>query len=173
MSTAPFARLFLTEHGRVVTNVVYLCRHNVWSVWRFLCIALCGHAKWRFLYIPYRYKHCVVMQGDVFCIFHIVTSMVRSMKFFVYSCRHKHCFRHCLRFAGAFLIPYLLMLAAAGIPLFYMELALGQYNKTGAITCWGRLCPLFKGNSNNFPTFIATLLFSYRMSLRKTYNLSD
>ncbi|XP_048746684.2 sodium-dependent dopamine transporter-like isoform X2 [Ostrea edulis] len=46
---------------------------------------------------------------------------------------------------GAFLIPYLLMLGAAGIPLFYMELALGQYNKTGAITCWGRLCPLFKG----------------------------
>lgn len=37
------------------------------------------------------------------------------------------------------------MLSVAGIPLFYMELALGQYNKTGAITCWGRLCPLFKG----------------------------
>lgn len=37
------------------------------------------------------------------------------------------------------------MLSLAGIPLFYMELALGQYNKTGAITCWGRLCPLFKG----------------------------
>ncbi|XP_062601592.1 sodium-dependent dopamine transporter-like [Saccostrea cucullata] len=46
---------------------------------------------------------------------------------------------------GAFLFPYLLMLCLAGIPLFYMELALGQYNKTGAITCWGRLCPLFKG----------------------------
>lgn len=46
---------------------------------------------------------------------------------------------------GAFLIPYVLMLSVAGIPLFYMELALGQYNKTGAITCWGRLCPLFKG----------------------------
>ncbi|XP_061189657.1 sodium-dependent dopamine transporter-like [Saccostrea echinata] len=46
---------------------------------------------------------------------------------------------------GAFLIPYVLMLALAGIPLFYMELAIGQYNKTGAITCWGRLCPLFKG----------------------------
>ncbi|KAK3084699.1 hypothetical protein FSP39_017685 [Pinctada imbricata] len=46
---------------------------------------------------------------------------------------------------GAFLIPYLMMLCAGGIPLFYMELALGQYNRTGAITCWGRLCPLFKG----------------------------
>ncbi|KAL1490958.1 hypothetical protein ABEB36_011627 [Hypothenemus hampei] len=46
---------------------------------------------------------------------------------------------------GAFLIPYCIMLVIGGIPLFYMELALGQYNRKGAITCWGRLCPLFKG----------------------------
>ncbi|XP_064620284.1 sodium-dependent dopamine transporter-like isoform X2 [Lineus longissimus] len=46
---------------------------------------------------------------------------------------------------GAFLIPYALMLAAGGIPLFYMELALGQFQRKGAITCWGRICPLFKG----------------------------
>ena len=48
---------------------------------------------------------------------------------------------------GAFLIPYVLMLIMGGIPLFYMELALGQYNRKGAITCWGRISPLFKGNS--------------------------
>lgn len=47
--------------------------------------------------------------------------------------------------SGCFLIPYVMMLIAAGIPLFYMELALGQFNRTGAITCWGGLCPLFKG----------------------------
>ena len=46
---------------------------------------------------------------------------------------------------GAFLIPYILMLVFGGIPLFYMELALGQYYRTGAITCWARICPLFKG----------------------------
>ncbi|CAL1542901.1 unnamed protein product, partial [Lymnaea stagnalis] len=46
---------------------------------------------------------------------------------------------------GAFLIPYTLMLIIGGIPLFYMELALGQFNKTGAITCWAAICPLFKG----------------------------
>ncbi|XP_035709046.1 sodium-dependent dopamine transporter [Folsomia candida] len=46
---------------------------------------------------------------------------------------------------GAFLIPYVTMLLIGGIPLFYMELALGQYNRKGAITCWGRLVPLFKG----------------------------
>ncbi|XP_015376743.1 PREDICTED: sodium-dependent dopamine transporter [Diuraphis noxia] len=46
---------------------------------------------------------------------------------------------------GAFLIPYCTMLLVGGIPLFYMELALGQFYQTGAITCWGRLVPLFKG----------------------------
>lgn len=37
------------------------------------------------------------------------------------------------------------MLLVGGIPLFYMELALGQFHRKGAITCWGRLVPLFKG----------------------------
>nr|KAG5690225.1 hypothetical protein BaRGS_026677 [Batillaria attramentaria] len=46
---------------------------------------------------------------------------------------------------GAFLIPYTLMLFMGGIPLFYMELALGQFNRNGAITCWASICPLFKG----------------------------
>lgn len=38
-----------------------------------------------------------------------------------------------------------MMVVLAGIPLFFMELALGQYNRQGAITTWGRVCPLFKG----------------------------
>ncbi|KAI6241590.1 Transporter [Aphelenchoides fujianensis] len=46
---------------------------------------------------------------------------------------------------GAFLIPYTIMVLLAGIPLFYMELALGQYYRKGAISTWGRICPLFKG----------------------------
>ncbi|XP_065199534.1 sodium-dependent dopamine transporter [Planococcus citri] len=46
---------------------------------------------------------------------------------------------------GAFLIPYCIMLFVGGIPLFYMELALGQFYRRGAITCWGRIVPLFKG----------------------------
>lgn len=48
-------------------------------------------------------------------------------------------------FSGAFLIPYLLFLAIAGMPLFYMELALGQYNREGAATVW-KICPIFKGD---------------------------
>ncbi|CRK96201.1 CLUMA_CG009629, isoform A [Clunio marinus] len=46
---------------------------------------------------------------------------------------------------GAFLIPYCIMLLVGGIPLFYMELALGQHERRGAITTWGNLVPLLKG----------------------------
>ncbi|XP_043197341.1 sodium-dependent dopamine transporter-like isoform X3 [Amphibalanus amphitrite] len=37
------------------------------------------------------------------------------------------------------------MLVLGGIPLFFMELCIGQFNRKGAITCWGNLVPLFKG----------------------------
>ncbi|XP_021918357.1 sodium-dependent noradrenaline transporter-like isoform X2 [Zootermopsis nevadensis] len=45
---------------------------------------------------------------------------------------------------GAFLIPYTLMMVFGAVPLFYMELILGQYNRQGPISVW-RICPLFKG----------------------------
>ncbi|XP_049816938.1 sodium-dependent noradrenaline transporter-like [Aethina tumida] len=45
---------------------------------------------------------------------------------------------------GAFLIPYTLMLVFGAVPLFYMELILGQFNRQGPISIW-RICPLFKG----------------------------
>ncbi|XP_067933077.1 sodium-dependent dopamine transporter-like [Watersipora subatra] len=46
---------------------------------------------------------------------------------------------------GAFLVPYAIMLVFGGIPLFYMELALGQFHRKGAISSWGKICPIFKG----------------------------
>ncbi|NP_001191502.1 serotonin transporter [Aplysia californica] len=46
---------------------------------------------------------------------------------------------------GAFLIPYLIMLIFGGLPLFYMELALGQFQRCGCFTVWKRLCPMLKG----------------------------
>lgn len=45
---------------------------------------------------------------------------------------------------GAFLIPYVVMLVFVGIPLFYMELAIGQYSSSGPLTCWD-FAPIFKG----------------------------
>ncbi|XP_055346500.1 sodium-dependent serotonin transporter-like [Paramacrobiotus metropolitanus] len=46
---------------------------------------------------------------------------------------------------GAFLIPYTVMLILGGMPLFYLELALGQYYRSGCISIWRYICPLFKG----------------------------
>ncbi|GFV23369.1 sodium-dependent serotonin transporter [Trichonephila clavipes] len=46
---------------------------------------------------------------------------------------------------GAFLIPYVIMLVFGGLPLFYLELALGQYYRNGCITIWDKLCPMMKG----------------------------
>lgn len=37
----------------------------------------------------------------------------------------------------------------AGMPLFYMELALGQYNREGAAGVW-KICPIFKGRKSQF-----------------------
>lgn len=45
---------------------------------------------------------------------------------------------------GAFLVPYVLMLFLCGIPLFYMELNLGQFTSLGCVSVW-RMAPLLKG----------------------------
>ncbi|XP_033631857.1 sodium- and chloride-dependent glycine transporter 1-like [Asterias rubens] len=45
---------------------------------------------------------------------------------------------------GAFLIPYLIMILVAGLPMFFMELSFGQFASQGCLTIW-KICPLFKG----------------------------
>ena len=42
------------------------------------------------------------------------------------------------------MIPYVLMLVFGAMPLFYMEVILGQFNRQGPISLW-RICPIFKG----------------------------
>uniref|UniRef100_A0A8C9G8C7 Transporter n=1 Tax=Pavo cristatus TaxID=9049 RepID=A0A8C9G8C7_PAVCR len=46
---------------------------------------------------------------------------------------------------GAFLIPYFIFLFGGGLPVFFLEVVLGQYTSEGGITCWEKICPIFTG----------------------------
>ncbi|XP_046505578.1 sodium- and chloride-dependent taurine transporter-like, partial [Equus quagga] len=45
----------------------------------------------------------------------------------------------------AFLIPYFIFLFGGGLPVFFLEVIIGQYTSEGGITCWEKICPLFSG----------------------------
>jgi len=45
---------------------------------------------------------------------------------------------------GVFLIPYFIFLFLLGIPLFFLEVNLGQFTSQGPVQCW-RMAPIFKG----------------------------
>ncbi|XP_038144351.1 sodium- and chloride-dependent GABA transporter 2-like [Cyprinodon tularosa] len=46
---------------------------------------------------------------------------------------------------GVFLIPYCVFLFCCGIPVFFLETALGQYTSEGGVTAWRKICPMFEG----------------------------
>ncbi|XP_053407539.1 sodium- and chloride-dependent GABA transporter 1-like [Mercenaria mercenaria] len=60
---------------------------------------------------------------------------------------------------GAFLIPYIICLVTCGLPLFIMELALGQYMSIGNVETWARLIPAFKGIG------IASFIVTFQMNI--------
>uniref|UniRef100_A0A8C8JNK8 Transporter n=1 Tax=Oncorhynchus tshawytscha TaxID=74940 RepID=A0A8C8JNK8_ONCTS len=45
---------------------------------------------------------------------------------------------------GVFLIPYMIIVFIGGIPVFFLEIALGQFMKQGGVSAWN-IAPLFKG----------------------------
>ena len=49
--------------------------------------------------------------------------------------------------SGAFLIPYLIFLIFGGIPIFFLEVSIGQYLSEGGITSWMRLAPITAGKT--------------------------
>ncbi len=49
-----------------------------------------------------------------------------------------------LSISAVFFIPYVIMLFFVGMPIFFLELSLGQYTRAGPLTCW-EMAPLFKG----------------------------
>ncbi|XP_064466994.1 sodium-dependent neutral amino acid transporter B(0)AT3-like [Ornithodoros turicata] len=60
---------------------------------------------------------------------------------------------------GAFLIPYFIMLAIEGMPVFYMELAIGQRLRKGAIGVWNLVSPYTGGIG------IASAVVSFNVAL--------
>nr|AKN21425.1 slc6a-5 [Schmidtea mediterranea] len=60
---------------------------------------------------------------------------------------------------GAFLVPYFIMLLIAGIPIFYFELALGQFSSSGPISIW-KVQPMFKGIGYSM-LIVATIVSVY------------
>ena len=46
---------------------------------------------------------------------------------------------------GVFLIPYTIMLILEGIPLFYLEIAIGQRKGLGSVMVWNNIHPYLGG----------------------------
>uniref|UniRef100_A0A1I8HU19 Transporter n=1 Tax=Macrostomum lignano TaxID=282301 RepID=A0A1I8HU19_9PLAT len=62
---------------------------------------------------------------------------------------------------GAFLLPYFLMNIFQAVPLFYMELVLGQVNQHGPIRVWD-ICPLARGIglAQNLMTYLVAFYYN-------------
>lgn len=54
---------------------------------------------------------------------------------------------------GAFFIPYFIFFFTCGIPVFFLEVALGQYTSQGSVTAWRKICPLLQGECSPLPSY--------------------
>lgn len=41
----------------------------------------------------------------------------------------------------------MIVVVISGIPIFFLEVSLGQFTKLGAIKAWDSLCPIISGKS--------------------------
>lgn len=69
---------------------------------------------------------------------------------------------------GAFLIPFAIFMILVGVPVMYLELAVGQFTSRGPILSWV-MTPLFKGVGismnwiNNYVNIYYIMLLSYSL----------
>ena len=46
------------------------------------------------------------------------------------------------------MVPYIVMLFAMGLPIFFLELTIGQYSGLGPNKAFQRMAPIFHGKCN-------------------------
>ena len=63
------------------------------------------------------------------------------------------------RIIGAFLIPYWIMLFAEGLPMFLLEMAIGQRLRKGSLGAWDRVSPYWGGIG------VASAIVSFNVAL--------
>ncbi|XP_013416294.1 sodium- and chloride-dependent neutral and basic amino acid transporter B(0+)-like, partial [Lingula anatina] len=69
----------------------------------------------------------------------------------------------CYRNGGAvFFIPYCIMLFLVGMPIFFLELSLGQFTSSGPLTCW-KFAPMFTGLGVGMVIVSALVAIYYNM----------
>lgn len=70
--------------------------------------------------------------------------------------------------AGAFLIPFIIMLFLTGIPLVFLELSFGQFASQGVVSVW-KASPLFQGVG--WAMFIVSVLIAIYYNMIIAYTL--
>jgi len=73
------------------------------------------------------------------------------------------------RLAGAFLVTYGVAMVLCGIPIFFQEVAIGQYLGAGGMTLVGQLCPILKGESGVIATAVSLVSLSSLKVLAYNY----
>ena len=72
---------------------------------------------------------------------------------------------------GSFLIPYVIMLIFTGLPLFFIEMGMGQFSSLGPISIW-RAVPIFRGTyvcTSTQPTHVVVVVvFSSKYGQQQT-----
>ncbi|XP_071086555.1 sodium- and chloride-dependent glycine transporter 1-like [Haliotis cracherodii] len=63
---------------------------------------------------------------------------------------------------GAFLIPHIIFTITVAVPLFFLEVALGQFSRKGPIGVWA-MCPLMKGIGFSIMTLSCLIVPYYSM----------
>ena len=81
------------------------------------------------------------------------------------------CYKHG---GGAFLVAYSAMLIFAGLPLFFLELTIGQYGGLGPNKLFGRLAPAFKGLGYGmlFVSFLVVIYYNMIMAWILVYSVA-